>query len=81
MNFSIPTELLDLQHKTRTFIAEQIIPFETDAGMTAHGPTEKLRQQLLAKSRSEGLLTPHASVEMGGLGLSHIAKALSLIHI
>jgi acyl-CoA dehydrogenase len=76
MNFSIPKELLDLQQITRTFIAEQIIPFETDAGMTAHGPTEKLRQQLLAKSRSEGLLTPHASVEMGGLGLSHIAKAI-----
>lgn len=76
MNFSVPDDLLDLQLKTRAFIADQVIPFESDVGMTAHGPSEQLRQQLLAKAKSEGLLTPHASIEMGGLGLSHVAKAI-----
>ncbi len=34
-----------------------------------------MRLELVARARSAGLLTPHASTEMGGLGLSHIAKA------
>jgi acyl-CoA dehydrogenase len=76
MNFTIPPELLELREKTRAFIAEQVIPMETDPRLTAHGPTEELRQELLAKAREAGLLCPHASREMGGAGLSHFAKAI-----
>ncbi len=42
----------------------------------AHGPGEDLRCELVERARAARLLTPHASREMGGLGLSHIAKAL-----
>lgn len=76
MDFSIPAELLELQAKTRQFIAEQIIPMEKDPRQTSHGPTEELRQELVGKARAAGLLTPHASKELGGLGLSHIEKAI-----
>lgn len=76
MNFDIPAELKALQEKTRRFIAEEIIPFEKDPRVTAHGPTEELRNELVAKAKAAGLLTPHASVELGGLGLDHFAKAI-----
>lgn len=76
MDFSIPAELLELQAKTRQFIADQIIPMEKDPRQTSHGPTEELRKELVAKARAAGLLTPHASKELGGLGLSHIEKAI-----
>lgn len=76
MDFSIPAELLELQAKTRQFIADQIIPMEKDHRQTSHGPTEELRKELVAKARAAGLLTPHASKELGGLGLSHIEKAI-----
>ena len=76
MNFDIPAELKALQEKTRRFIAEEIIPFEKDPRVTAHGPTEELRNELVAKAKAAGLLTHHASVELGGLGLDHFAKAI-----
>lgn len=76
MNFSISDELIELQEKTRAFIADQVIPLENDSRQTSHGPTESLRGELIARARSAGLLTPHASREMGGLGLSHLAKAI-----
>ena len=76
MNFDIPAELKALQEKTRRFIAEEIIPFEKDPRVTAHGPTEALRNELVAKAKAAGLLTPHASMELGGLGLDHFAKAI-----
>lgn len=76
MNFELSAELLELQARTRRFIAEKIIPLERDVRQSAHGPDEALRQALVALARDEGLLTPHASIEMGGMGLSHMAKAV-----
>ncbi|MDY7547009.1 acyl-CoA dehydrogenase family protein [Glaciimonas sp. CA11.2] len=76
MNFSIPEDLLALQKKTRRFIAEEIIPMENDPRQSPHGPSAELRQVLIEKARAHGLLTPHASKKMGGLGLSHIEKAI-----
>ena len=76
MNFTINEELAEWQARTRRFIREEIIPMESDPRQTPHGPTEALRDELVAKARKHGLLTPHASTAMGGAGLSHIAKAV-----
>lgn len=76
MNFSLSPTLLELQQRTRRFIAECVMPYERDPRQSAHGPTEELRQELIAKAREAGLLTPHASLELGGLGLSHLEKAI-----
>ena len=76
MNFELSPELLELQERTRRFIHEQVIPMERDERQTAHGPSEALRDELVEKARASGLLTPHASTEFGGLGLSHRAKAI-----
>ncbi len=76
MNFSIPDDLLALRDRVRGFVAAQVIPFEADSRLTVHGPSEALRDELVGLARDAGLLTPHASREMGGLGLSHVEKAL-----
>ncbi|MEY2772050.1 MAG: hypothetical protein RIQ38_2469 [Pseudomonadota bacterium] len=76
MDFTLSSELLDLQQRTRDFIREQVIPLEPEQGPHEHGPSEALRQALMARARAAGLLTPHASTELGGLGLSHRAKAV-----
>lgn len=76
MDFSLSPELHELQMQTRAFIRDEIIPLENDPRQTAHGPEESLRNELVARARKAGLLTPHASAELGGLGLSHRAKAI-----
>ena len=76
MDFSLSPELRALRDKTRQFIAEQVIPLENDERQSHHGPSEALRNELVARARAAGLLTPHASREMGGLGLTHVEKAV-----
>lgn len=75
MDFELPASVRELRDRTRRFIAEQVIPLEDDPRQGPHGPSEALRRELVERARAAGLLTPHASVEMGGLGLSHVAKA------
>ena len=76
MDFSLTPKLEELRDRTRSFIRDQIIPFEKDPRQNQHGPAEDLRKELIALARKASLLTPHASIEMGGLGLSHIEKAI-----
>lgn len=75
MNFELPPELQHLRQRTQDFIRTRVMPLEGDTRQDAHGPHETLRRELVERAREAGLLTPHASVEMGGLGLSHVAKA------
>ena len=76
MDFSLSPALRELKEATRRFIAEAVVPLENDLRQSTHGPDEALRRELVARARQAGLLTPHASIAMGGLGLSHVAKAL-----
>jgi acyl-CoA dehydrogenase len=76
MNFSLAPELIALQEQTRQFIQETVIPLEGDSRETQHGPTPEFRQELIGLAKKAGLLTPHASKKHGGLGLSHVEKAV-----
>ncbi|WP_028078969.1 acyl-CoA dehydrogenase family protein [Solimonas soli] len=76
MDFSLSPRLVELQQRTRAFIAEQVMPLENDPRQGPHGPDEALRSELVERARRAGLLTPHASRELGGLGLPHIDKAI-----
>jgi acyl-CoA dehydrogenase len=76
MDFTLTPELRALRDQTRLFIAEDVIPLEDDARHSPHGPSEELRNELVARARAARLLTPHASPRFGGLGLSHVAKAI-----
>lgn len=77
MDFSLTPALKSLQAEVQSFIAEQIIPLEKDPRQTAHGPSEDLREELVELARKAGLLTPHASKELGGRGWTHIEKAIA----
>jgi len=76
MDFSLSAEHQALQAKVRRFIADKIIPLEKDPRQSVHGPSEALRNELVEKARDAELLTPHASREFGGRGLSHVGKAI-----
>ncbi len=76
MDFSLTPETEALRERTRQFIAEQVIPLENDPRQDSHGPHPELRQELVERARKAGLLTPHASREFGGLGLTHVQKAV-----
>ena len=74
---TLSNDLLELQQKVREFIQQEVIPLESDPRQDSHGPSEALRQELVSRARHRGLLTPHASREMGGLGWSHLQKAVA----
>jgi acyl-CoA dehydrogenase len=76
MDFELTPKQRELQQRTREFITQKIIPLESDPRLGDHGPEPSLRQELVELARAAGLLTPHASVEMGGLGLTHLEKAV-----
>jgi len=76
MDFTLSAELLELQQRTRQFIADEVIPLENDPRQHPHGPEESLRDELVARARKAGLLTPHASAHYGCLALDHRAKAI-----
>ncbi|HEE5402274.1 TPA: acyl-CoA dehydrogenase [Acinetobacter baumannii] len=74
---TLSNELSELQQKVREFIQQEVIPLESDPRQDSHGPSETLRQELVSRARGWGLLTPHTSREMGGLGWSHLQKAVA----
>ena len=76
IDFALTPELKDLQQRVRHFVAQQIVPMESDPRQGPHGPDESLRLELVAKAREAGLLSPHAEPEYGGLGLSHVGRAI-----
>ena len=76
MDFALTPDLKELQDRTRIFIREKILPLEADQRQTRHGPTEDFRLELVALGKAAGLLSSHVSPEFGGLGLSHVAKAI-----
>ncbi len=77
IDFAIDPELEALRTRIRAFIADEVIPLESDPRRTPHGPTEALRGELIAKARAAGLLAPHVAREYGGLALSHIGRAIA----
>ena len=76
MDFTIPPDLADLQERTRAFIRDRVMPLEADPRQRPHGPDESLRREMQDLARAEGLLAPHVSRAWGGIGLSHVGKAL-----
>lgn len=75
-DFSLRADDLALQQRTLNFVKAKIVPYEKDARYTEHGPTEELREELNALARQAGLLSPQVAPELGGLGLSHVQRAI-----
>jgi len=76
IDFSLPGDLVELKARVDRFIREAIVPLERDPRQGPHGPSEDFRRELIALGRAAGLLSPHAPVKWGGLGLDHRAMAV-----
>lgn len=74
-DFTIPEATAALARRVRAFVIDKIIPYERDPRLTQHGPTDSLRDELVALARAEGLLTPQAPVALGGMGFDHATQA------
>ena len=62
------TNLSGLRDKTAEFVRDVVLPSEHELGL-GH-PSTELRARLQDAARTAGLLSPHAPVEHGGLGLT-----------
>ena len=76
IDFSLPDDLKDLQERTAAFIREDIIPLEKDPRAAGKGISDEFRRELNALAKARGLLCPQAGTEWGGLGLSHLGRAI-----
>ena len=74
---NLSQDLIELQQKVRDFIQQVVVPYEQDPRQDSHGPHAELREELIEKARQHGLLTAHASREMGGLAWTHMQKAIA----
>jgi acyl-CoA dehydrogenase len=75
--FALPAEIEAVRERTRAFVDAHVLPLEADrANWDAH---ENIRTDVLdtvrAKARAEGLWAPQAPRELGGMGLSVVARA------
>jgi len=74
--FEVPDDVLALRRRVLDFVQERVAPFETDPRNDTFEVRDELRRELVALAREEGLLSPHAPVDYGGLGLDHRAMAV-----
>jgi len=77
VDFSLTPDIDDLRQKTRAFIAEEVLPLESDP--KSYDDHENIRIELLddmrAKARAAGLWAPQVPKERGGLGLPVVGWA------
>ena len=76
VDLTVPDEVRALAARTSSFVRDVVLPLEDAAG----GDIERaggdgLRRELQAEARARGLLSPHAPVEHGGLGLGMVDRA------
>jgi len=76
IDFALPPEHVELRERVAAFIREEVVPRENDPRQDAHGPSDELRLELVGLARDAGLLSPHAPVAWGGLGLDHRGMAV-----
>lgn len=76
IDFALPADLAAERDRVRRFVIDKIVPYERDPRLTAHGPTDELRQELVELARAEKLLTVQAPESLGGRGLTHIEQAV-----
>ncbi|MFN2099830.1 acyl-CoA dehydrogenase family protein [Altererythrobacter sp. MF3-039] len=66
----------DIADRVHRFVRERVVPYEHDARLGSHGPSDELATELRELARSEGLLCPH--IHEDGSHFSHLETALIL---
>lgn len=54
-----PQVAADIAAKVETFVRDVVVPYEKDPRLSSHGPSDELVQELRAKAKEAGVLTPH----------------------
>lgn len=54
-----PQIAADIAAKVETFVRNIVVPYEKDPRLSSHGPSDELVQELRAKAKEAGVLTPH----------------------
>lgn len=76
-NTRMTDRALEIADRVESFVRETIAPYEKDPRKTSHGPTDALANEMKAKAREAGVLTPH--ILEGGDHLTHLETAAVLI--
>ena len=76
IDFALPPDTSSCASASTAFVRDEVIPRENDPRQDAHGPSDALRLELVDRARAAGLLSPHAPVAWGGLGLDHRGMAV-----
>jgi acyl-CoA dehydrogenase len=77
MDFTLPPETEDIRRRVRAFVAEHVLPLESDPQNFADHeniPHERL-EPVRAKAKAAGLWAPQVPKELGGMGLPIVAWA------
>ncbi len=56
---TLSAEAIDLARRVEAFVRETIVPYERDPRCGGQGPTDDLVEEMRAKARAAGLMTPH----------------------
>src|SRR5262249_38069770 len=70
IDFTLDQELEGLRDRVRAFVRREVIPTEE------RPLDDALRSELQAAARAQGLLAPHVSPALGGLGLDHRGRSV-----
>src|SRR5262245_46917285 len=77
MDFTLPAHIEDYRKRYRAFVAEHLLPLETDRG--AYDDHENIRLDVLERMRvrakAAGLWAPQMRRERGGQGLNVVGMA------
>jgi acyl-CoA dehydrogenase len=71
VSFERSAREIELEARTARFIREVIVPYEKDARLGPHGPSEALCAELRDRARQAGLFAPQLKTEWGGQGLCY----------
>jgi len=75
-NLGYTSRAVAIAAKVEAFVRDIVVPYEKDRRRTSHGPTDELIDELKAKARAAGVLTPHVLAD--GSHLSQRETALVL---
>lgn len=73
-----PQVAADIAAKVETFVRNVVVPYEKDPRLGSHGPSDELVQELRAKAKDAGVLTPHIFADGSHLNQRGTATVLKM---
>ena len=77
MSYPLPPRAREIQERVRTFVTEELIPWEVHAEMHDGEVPDDVRKKHKEGARKAGLYNMDIPTEMGGQGLSMLEQAVA----